>query len=539
MDLQEFDFTIQHRPGYANGNADALSRLNHTVSATQSHQASLDVKTGLALNCLVGLVPHTNLQHAQQNDPDISKVLEMKEGHFPKPPLFVWKDNKTLRSFWNCWDEIYVSNGLLVRIYTSKQGFTRQRIILPKSLVQPVLKGLHSSPSAGHMGITRTLLRAKERFFWPQMDECITDFVNNCIKCSQSKDNSTSTKAPLKPIQVSEPFLFWALDYMGPLSETALGNRHILVMMDHFTKWCEAFPTKDQRASTVAKILVSRVFSRFGPPVVLHSDQGRNFDSNLMHEIYDMMGIKKSRTTAYHPQGDGLVERQNRTLQQILSHFVADSPNDWDQWLDQAVFAYNTSVHESTGFSPYEIVFGHPARMPIEVELGVPLYNPLNHSEYSQSLRKAIQNANALARQQLEKARKQQSTCYDKGHKSWTPLENGQTVWLWRPKHWKFGRRWTGPYKIIFRQGVNYTIQSNGGKSLVVHHNQLKPCPIPFDQGQPIHPVPETPGIQIGEALQRDEQGGGQGGQIQGTARPARLRQVINPPRRFGEFVVH
>ena len=191
MDLQEFDFTIQHRPGYANGNADALSRLNHTVSATQSHQASLDVKTGLALNCLVGLVPHTNLQHAQQNDPDISKVLEMKEGHFPKPPLFVWKDNKTLRSFWNCWDEIYVSNGLLVRIYTSKQGFTRQRIILPKSLVQQVLKGLHSSPSAGHMGITRTLLRAKERFFWPQMDECITDFVNNCIKCSQSKDNST------------------------------------------------------------------------------------------------------------------------------------------------------------------------------------------------------------------------------------------------------------------------------------------------------------------------------------------------------------
>ena len=177
--------------------------------------------------------------------------------------------------------------------------------------------------------------------------------------------------------------------------------------------------------------------------------------------------------------------------------------------------------------------------MPLEVELGIPLYNPLNHSEYSQSLRKSIQNANILARQQLEKARKKQSALYDKGHKSWTPLEPGQTVWLWRPKHWKFGRRWTGPYKIASRQGVNYNIQSNSGKLLVVHHNQLKPCPIPFDQGQPIHPVPETPGIQIGEALQRDEQEGGQGGQIEGTARPARLRQVINPPRRFGEFVVH
>ena len=136
---------------------------------------------------------------------------------------------------------------------------------------------------------------------------------------AQSKHDPTLTKAPLKSIEVSEPFFFWALDYMGLLPETAQGNRHILVLMDHFTKWCETFPIKDQRASSVASVLVSRVFSRFGPPAVIHSDQGRNFESNLMHEIYEMMGVKKSRTTAYHPQGDGLVERQNRTLQEILS----------------------------------------------------------------------------------------------------------------------------------------------------------------------------------------------------------------------------
>ena len=170
---------------------------------------------------------------------------------------------------------------------------------------------------------------------------------------------------------------------MGPISETSRGNRHILVVMDHFTKWCEAFPTKDQKASTVAKVLISRVFSRFGPPTIIHSDQGRNFDSTIMHEVYSLMGIKKTRTTAYHPQGDGLVERQNRTLQEILDNFVSEHSNDWDQWLDQAVFAYNTSVHESTGFSPYELVFGRQARMPIEAELGVPLQNPSSQSDYS------------------------------------------------------------------------------------------------------------------------------------------------------------
>ena len=87
--------------------------------------------------------------------------------------------------------------------------------------------------------------------------------------------------------------------------------------MDHFTKLCEAFPTKDQKAITVANILVSRVFSRFGPPVAIHPDQGPNFESNLIHEVCNIMGIHKSRLAAYQPQGDGLVERQNRTLQSI------------------------------------------------------------------------------------------------------------------------------------------------------------------------------------------------------------------------------
>ena len=98
----------------------------------------------------------------------------------------------------------------------------------------------------------------------------------------QSKTSPTQGKAPLQPIVVSEPFTFWAMDYMGPLPETPRGNEHLLVIGDHFTKWCEAFPTKDQKAQTVAHILVSKLFSRFGPPEVLHSDQGTNFESNLL-----------------------------------------------------------------------------------------------------------------------------------------------------------------------------------------------------------------------------------------------------------------
>ena len=201
------------------------------------------------------------------------------------------------------------------------------------------------------------------------MSSTIIDFVGSCPTCAQNKAANTLCQAPLQSIDVSEPFVFWAMDYMGPLPETVRGNKHLLVVMDHFTKWCEVFPTKDQKVITVAEILVSRVFSRFGPPVVIHSDQGSNFESNLIKEICNLMGVHKSRTSAYHPQGDGQVERHNRTIQDILASYVSQHKDDWDLWADLAVYAYNTSIHTATGFSPYELVFGRVARTPIELQL--------------------------------------------------------------------------------------------------------------------------------------------------------------------------
>ena len=523
MDLQEFEFDIQHRPGNANQNADALSRLNHSKP--------VDIVSPITLSL------DTSLLEAQRNDPEISKVIEMKEQGFPKPPPFVWRSNPILRTYWECWEQLFISDGLLTRSLNKYKKFPRHAVVIPNTLVPKVLEGLHNSPAGGHMGITRTIHRARERFFWPKMRTSIINFIQQCIACSQSKYQPHQGNAPLRPIQVSEPFVFWALDYMGPLQETATGNKHILVVMDHFTKWCEAFATKDQKAKTVARVLVSRLFSRFGPPTVIHSDQGKNFDSILMHEVYNMMGLKKTRTTAYHPQCDGLVERQNRTLQGIITNFVSQHSLDWDNWLDQAVFAYNTSVHESTGLSPYEMVFGRPARMPIEVELGVPLQNPSSQSDYTRSLRKAIQLANQVAQKNLVAARERQSKQYDQGHPSWKPFEAGQTVWLARPKKWKFGKKWIGPYKICSQNGVNYVLQPKMGKSIVAHHNQLRFCPVPLDPGLPVQPAVETPGAVFTDSEMAEEQ------EAQGArgsnARPLHLRQAINPPLRFGDFVSH
>ena len=256
-------------------------------------------------------------------------------------------------------------------------------------------------------------------------------------------------------IAVGKPFTFWAMDYMGPLPETSRSNKHILVVVDHFTKWCEAFATPHQKATMVAPLLISKIFSRFGPPAVLHSDQGRNFEGILMHEICDSMGITKTRTTANHPQCDGQTEHQNRTLQNMLSSFVSSQKDDWDLWLDSVIFAYNTSRHDVLGVSPYEVVFGRALRLPLELELGMPHSNPITCSEYMHTLRSLFRDVRQIAKQQLTKVSEKRA-----GHKqetnTWRPFCEGETVMLRWPKGWKLGSKWVGPYRIPKRVGVNY-----------------------------------------------------------------------------------
>ena len=531
MTLQEYSFIIKHRPGIAHGNADGLSRL-----PSDEKDAPEAPVVDQSFGCATTMTPGYNLHQAQLNDPVIAKIIELKSAKLPKPPYFVWADNPSLRTFWHCWDSLFLSNGLLAKNLSTDHSLPRYAYVVPEALVDSVLYGIHCSPFSGHLGIRRTLHRAKERFFWPKMSVQISDFVRSCQTCAKNKTDNHLRKAPLRSIEVSEPFVFWAMDYMGPLPETSRGNKHLLVVMDHFSKWSEVFPTKDQKARTVAEVLVSKVFTRFGPPEIIHSDQGSNFESNLMKEICSLMGIHKSRTSAYHPQCDGLVERQNRTLQDILASYVSKYKDDWDLWVDLAVYSYNTSVHESTGFSPYELVFGRVARTPIEVDLGIPIKNPSTQHEYSQSVRRNLQDIVQIAGKSLEKSRlASQKQVDSKSKGNWVPLPVGRSVLLRRPKAWKFGGRWIGPYQIISQLGVNYKIRSKQGKDMIVHHNNVKACTFPFDQGKTIAPVREAEEMTFSENQDNPQVPGERPLQ----PRPARLRQNIGPPLRFGDFVTH
>ena len=148
---------------------------------------------------------------------------------------------------------------------------------------------------------------------------------------------------------------------MGPLPTSSHGNKYILVITDLFTKWVEAFPLKDTTATTLATTILNEVICRYGVPSGLHSNQGANLCSNVIYSLCDLLGIATTRTSAYHPAGNGQVKRFNRTLQSILAKTVDANQDTWDSQLPKALFAYRTAVHETTGFTPFHLTF---ARFP-------------------------------------------------------------------------------------------------------------------------------------------------------------------------------
>ena len=577
MDLQEFHFSVVHRAGRVHNNADALSRLVRTnvaesptntpgdasptfistirvkLSKGRTAIVKLESRKPLVVNpdgTLVNIHDHNsaahsfpqtvnkmdaitlnptmNLRDGQQSDPHLAYIIDRKTRKLSKPNLVEIRD-PALKQWLRHYDQYFLHDNILYRALGKKGNSHPQNVLLiPPALHNQVMNSLHDGPLGGHLGITRTEERVTQRFYWPGIRKTVTKHIQLCQVCNHKNSPINRNTAPLGHISVSQPFTFWAMDYMGPLPETSRGNKHILVVVDHFTKWCEAFATTDQKASTVAPLLVSRIFSRFGPPAVLHSDQGRNFESTLLHEICNFMGITKTRTTSYHPQCEGQTERQNRTIQALLSAFASKRKDDWDLWLDSVTFAYNTSKHDALGISPYQVVFGQPPRLPTELELGMPLKNPSTQCEHLVSVRSAFHDVRPIAEEHLSKASQKQARL-NQPTTAWRPFESGEPVMLKRPKGCKLGNKWVGPFKIVKRFGVNYRIVSKGGKSMVVHHDHLKHSHVPFQMGEPVCPTREVGEFQVVDVTPPQL-----GIDDFPRARPARLRQRINPPNRYG-----
>ncbi|XP_057214591.1 uncharacterized protein LOC130569165 [Triplophysa rosa] len=246
----------------------------------------------------------------------------------------------------------------------SKEDTTQ--LVIPKSRREMLFQAAHCNPMAGHLGQAATLNRLTTRFFWPGIHENVRRWCASCPEC-QLVNPPATPKAPLCPLPLMQvPFERIGMDLIGPLERSARGHRFALVIVDYATRYPEAVALRNISAKSVADALFSLI-SRVGIPKEVLTDQGTAFMSRTLRELYGLLGIKTIRTSVYHPQTDGLVERFNRTLKTMIRKFVHEDAKNWDKWLEPLLFAVREVPQASTGFSPFELLYGRQPRGVLDV----------------------------------------------------------------------------------------------------------------------------------------------------------------------------
>lgn len=480
--LQEFDFVTEHRSGRAHGNADALSRRPCPEDCKHcNRQEAKEVVPVRMLRTDLSNEWKETLQHAQQNDADIKPIFDWIKAGAPKPK---WSDvaamSSITKSYWAQWNSLVIQEGVLCRKWENARGDNcHLQMVVPRAKVPDVLRLYHDGCSGGHMGVKRTLLKIRERFYWIHCREDVEDWCRKCTSCAAVKGPQTRSRGALQIYNVGAPWERIALDVAGPFPESENGNKYFMVVMDYFTKWPEVFAIPNQEATTVADKLVQEVFCRFGVPLEIHSDQGRNFESQVFQETCRLMGTHKTRTTSYHPQSDGMVERFNQTLERYLAKVVESRQRDWDKHIQPFLLSYRSAVHESTAVTPAFANFGRELRLPADLITGTPPDTPCSVTDYANDLRNKLNDVYEHIRQSGQQMSEKMKTRYDRKTNN-RGFDEGSLVWLHNPvrskgKSPKLQAKWDGPYRVVTRiNDVTYRIQKGlRGAPKIVHVDRL------------------------------------------------------------------
>lgn len=518
-DLAQCDLEIAYRPGKANDNADGLSRITREnvrqildkTSSTQSH-VSADEHSSYVVRVEVmrPMVDSTNRSSRDSthipNDPAISLPSEIslkdiheaqqKEEVICKVQQWILKGHKPtrrqcdmqpkqVRKLLRKWGQLTIVQDVVM--FQPAESGAPLVPVLPRCYRRRVLQGVHDE--MGHFGYERTLDLAKSRFYWSGMPLDIKRHIHRCKRCTLRKTAEPKARAPLVSIRTSRPLELVCLDFLS--LETSMGGiENILVITDHFTRHAQAFPTRDQTASTVAQTLWKRYIVHYGIPERLHSDQGKCFESAVIQELCKLLGMAKSRTSPYHPQGNGMTERFNSTLLNMLGTLQPSLKGNWKDHVETLTHAYNCTKHSSTGFSPFYLMFVRAPRIPADLILDRdgPTDDNVEEVGYVARLRVALQEAYQRANHNAEEARRKQKGKHDKRARE-VLFSKGDMVLVanksLRGPH-KIADKWEeSPYTVVSKlhESPVYVVKHNKtGRERTLHQDLLTPCTFPTSE---------------------------------------------------------
>ena len=461
LTIDEFRPTIKYLPGRANHVADALSRNVAVAAVTNIQNFSLN-----------------DLAAAQRSDPLWSPVIYALESgddvQCPQLPVPL--------------TQFDISNDVLCRnVLVHDENVTQ--LMIPESLVPTILHLFHAAPQSGHPGRDKTLVMARRKYYWPRMRADITSHVSHCLSCTQTKGNTHT--APILGYPTPDcPFDTVAIDLLQ-LPRSSQGSSYVLVCVDHFSRFVILAPLMNKSAPMVAHALVTHLLCPYTTPSVLLSDNGLEFKNEILHNICKQYNIKQTFITAHHPASNGLVERTNRKILEILRHVAGQFQESWQDWLPHVAACINGSVNASTGKTPHYVIFGSEKRLPYDllVQPRRPVYSL---DDYSQNQLRALQMIHDSVRHNLQESRNEM---LHRQHAKATPvsLKKGDVVFKSAPERQnKLTPKFTGPFMITnSMHGNKFKIFNPANQtSEVVHADRLKRSDIVIPASSLPSPVP-------------------------------------------------
>ena len=401
-------------------------------------------------------------------------------------------EDESVQKYWNRGDVLVkgqaeisfeVKSGILYRIY--KRPFVNggkpvKQVMVAVQLRPRIMEVAHGSIMGGHLGIKKTTDKIQSAFYWPGIQGDVARFCKSCDVCQKTVNKGSVPKVPLQKMPlIDKPFKRVAIDLVGPISPPSEeGHGYILTLIDFATRYPEAVPLKTIDTETVAEALVN-IFSRLGVPEEILSDLGTQFVSDCMKEVTRLLSIKQITTTPYHPMCNGLTEKFNGTMKLMLKRLCSEQPRQWHRFINPLLFAYREVPQESTGFSPFELLYGRAVRGPMTIlkelwtkEVEEPEVK--NSYQYVFELREKLEETLKLTHSQLQKAQDKAKHYFDRKTRV-KKFQPGEKVLVLLPTdHNKLLRQWKGPFEVSSVVGLNDYRVKVKGKEKVYHANLLK-----------------------------------------------------------------
>ncbi|GFX20459.1 retrovirus-related Pol polyprotein from transposon 412 [Trichonephila clavipes] len=455
LKLSEFNIEWEHRPGVQNVVADLLSR--NPVDSVEGSQISCAALRALAINSREQFIKE------QREDPELGHIYRYLEN--PDDGSV----NATICESWS--QDFKLINGLLFYAkYFSTLG--ELRVYIPGSLRKDIMKEFHDLPLAGHLGKRKTYLKLRDTCYFPFMRKYIFEYVSTCDRCQKFNYKNALPAGRLMPIVSKYPNEIVTLDLLGPYPASRPERyKFILVISDHFTKWCELIPLRKASAQTIANAFFNNYIARYGAPISLISDNGPQFISDVFEHLSHRLDIKHMKTVTYRPQSN-LTERVNRNLVQMIASFVEENHENWDQFLHEFAFALRTAVNETTNKTPAELFLGR--------KIITPFSKLINVKEDAKYVGNNIERLFDEARRNMQKQHKYWEKHYNLRrrdvHIKVNDLVLLQTHFLsaaGKKQVGKFMPKFEGPYKVLEIKGNNLVIWKNG-RNITVNIDQVR-----------------------------------------------------------------